>query len=110
KNLTANLNPAHANYMLDALEGLKVTRWLSPEDASAKQALLNPSLAFKVIEKGTDDLGDFKGLITREVILAPATSGANPGFYYGRLVSDTHPFMLDRDTYGKLATELLEKE
>jgi hypothetical protein len=110
KSVTANLNPAHANFMLDALEGLKVTRWLSPDDSSAKQALFNPSLAFKVIEKGTDDLGDFNGLITREVILAPATTGPNPGFYYGRLASDNHLFMLDRDTYGKLATELLEKE
>ncbi len=110
KSVTANLNPAHANYMLDALEGLKVTRWLSPDDASANQALLKPSLVFKVIEKGINDMGDFKGLVTREVILAPATTGANPGFYYGRAGGGSHPFMLDRDTYGKLATELLEKE
>ena len=110
KDLTPALDPARANYMLGILEGLKVTRWLSPEDESAAAALANPTLALKVVEKGTDDMGDFTGLITREVILAPNTTGTNPGFYYGRLSSDTHPFLLDRDTYGKLATELLEKE
>lgn len=110
KDVTADLNPARANYMLDTLEGLKVTRWLSSEDASATQALLNPSLAFTAIEQAKDDQDNFTGLIKREVILAPATTGANPGFYYGRAVGDTHPFMLDRDSYSKLATELLEKE
>ena len=110
QSLTASLNPARADYMLDALEGLKVTRWLSPDDNSANKALLDPSLTLQVVEKGTNELGDFTGLITRDVVLAPATTGPNPGFYYGRLVSDTHPFMLDRDTYGRLATDLLEKE
>lgn len=109
KDLTAVLDPVRANYMLGILEGLKVTRWLSPDDASARAALENPSLTFKVIEKGTDDNDAFTGLISREIILAPATLGANPGFYYGRLNSDTNPFLLDRETYGKLATDVMEK-
>ena len=44
------------------------------------------------------------------MILAPSTPGANPGFYYGRAGSDPHPFLLDRDTYDKLATDLFDKE
>jgi Domain of unknown function (DUF4340) len=40
---------------------------------------------------------------------ATATPGANPGFYYGRLGMDANPFLLDRDTYDKLVTEVLEK-
>lgn len=105
-----SLDPARANYMLGVLEGLKVKRWLDPADESASAALTQPSLILKVIEKGSNDLGDFTGLITREVILAPGTTGPNPGFYYGRLSSDAHPFLLDPDTYGKLATDVLEKE
>ncbi len=110
EDLTSFLNPARADYMLGTLEGLKVTRWLAPDDASATTALLKPSLAFKVIEKGVNEVGDFTGLITREVILAPATTTGKPLFYYGRMASDSHPFLLDKDTYAKLATDLVEKE
>jgi Domain of unknown function (DUF4340) len=110
KDLTSILNPARADYMLDALEGLKASRWLSTDDPSATEALLKPSLIIKVIEKGTNHMGDFSGLINREVILAPASATANPAFYYGRLGGYPHPFLLDRDTYGKLATDVLENE
>ncbi|MES2924738.1 MAG: DUF4340 domain-containing protein [Verrucomicrobiota bacterium] len=109
-DLTDKINPERANYMLGEIEGLKVTRWLAPDDASATTALLKPSLAFKLVEKGTNEVGDFTGLITREVILAPATTTGNSMFYYGRMGSDSHPFLLDKDTYLKLATDLLEKE
>ncbi|MEO5914345.1 MAG: DUF4340 domain-containing protein [Luteolibacter sp.] len=108
-DLTASINPTRANYMLDALEGLKVTRWLTPEDPSALEALTTPSLSIKIVEKSTDDMGDFTGLITREVTLAPGSKVANPAFYYGRLGSDTNPFLMDRETYDKLATVLMEK-
>jgi hypothetical protein len=107
-DLSASLDPTRANFMLSILEGLKVTRWLSPTDEAADTALATPSLRFKIVEKATNDLGDFTGLITREVHFAPGSSGPNPGFYYGRASSDSHPFLLDRDTYTKLALEILE--
>jgi hypothetical protein len=110
QNITATLDPTRANFMLGTLEGLKVTRWLATDDESANKALLTPTLAFKIFEKSTNDLGDFTGITTRDLILAPSTPGANPGFYYGRAGSDPHPFLLDRDTYDKLATELFDKE
>jgi hypothetical protein len=105
KDLTASLDPGRANYLLGILEGLKVTRWLSPEDESAIKALRTPSLVFKVIENTTDDMGDAIGRVTRDVFLAPATAGDNPLFYYGRLGSDPQPFLLDRETYGRLTTK-----
>lgn len=108
KDVTATLEPTRANFLLGVIEGLKVTRWLSPDDAPAANALAAPSMIFRIIEKATDDMGDFKGLITREVALAPGAAGPNPAFYYGRLSGETHPFLLDRETYNKLATELLE--
>jgi hypothetical protein len=109
KNVTQSLDPARANFMLGILEGLKVARWLSPADEPAAAALASPSLVFKVIEKATNEVGDFNGLITRGILLAPGSSGPNPLFYYGRLSSDTNPFILDRDTYNKLAIELTEE-
>jgi hypothetical protein len=102
------IDPARANYVLGILEGLKVTRWLSPTDEAAATALTSPLLTFTVMEKATDDLGDFKGFITRSVRLAPNIPGPNPRFYYGRLDSDPHPFLLERETFGKLATDILD--
>ena len=110
QNITPTLDPARANFMLGILEGLKVTRWLATDDESANKALLSPTLTFKIFEKSTNDLGDFTGITTRDLILAPSTPGANPGFYYGRAGSDPHPFLLDRDTYDKIATELFDHE
>jgi hypothetical protein len=96
--------------VLGILEGLKVTRWLSSTDEAAATALTSPLLTFTVMEKATDDLGDFKGFITRSVRLAPNIPGPNPGFYYGRLDSDPYPFLLDRETFGKLATDILDRK
>lgn len=109
-NATSRLDPTRAAYLLGILEGLKVTRWLSPTDQAAEKALLTPSLQVLVIENQTDNMGDAIGRITRGVTLAPATPGANPIFYYGRLSSDEQPFMLDRETYIKLATRVIEAE
>ncbi len=108
EDLTTSLDPARANYLLGILEGLKVTRWLATDDESAMTALAQPSLTLKIIEKSTNDMGDFTGLITREVTFAPNSTEANPGFYYGRLSTDDHPFLLDRATYRKLATPVFE--
>jgi hypothetical protein len=33
-----------------------------------------------------------------------------PAFYYGRLSTETHPFLLDRETYQKLAVDLFEND
>ncbi len=110
RDLTSSLVPARANYLLGILEGLKVNRWLAADDESANKALLNPSLVFLLVENATDESGEVTGRLTREVSLAPATTAPNPLFYYGRLGSEAHPFLLDRETYGKLATDLLEKE
>ena len=106
KDLTASIDPMRANYILSTLEGLKVTRWLSPDDRPATEALFNPSLSIKMIENETEN---FKGLITREVLFAPSSAGKNPAFYYGRLSSETHPFLLDRETYHKLTADIFEK-
>lgn len=109
QDVTASLEPARANYLLESLQALKVARWLSMDDPSANKALLSPSLKITVYEKETNDMIELTGLRRREINLAPAVAGQNPGFYYGRLGLDAHPFLLDRDTYDKLTTDVLEK-
>jgi hypothetical protein len=107
---TPHLVTTRTNFLLGVLEGLKVNRWLSPDDESANNALRTPSLVFKIIENTvSDETGDVNGRITRDLFLAPGSNSPNPAFYYGRVATHANPFLLDRDTYLKLATELLEK-
>lgn len=110
RDLSTSLDAARANYMLSTLEGLKVTRWLATDDESAINALAKPSLTLKIVEKATNDQGDFTGLVTRELILAPASDTSNPGFYYGRVKLGDNPFLLDRETYRKIATEVFDEK
>lgn len=108
RDLTPSLVPSRANYLLGVLEGVKATRWLSPDDESAATALQTPSLIFKVLENDVDDMGDIIGRKARDLYLAPGSSGPNPLFYYGRLGGDAQPFLMDKETYQNLATDLLE--
>lgn len=109
KDVSATLDPARANFMLTHLEGLKVSRWLATDDKGALTALVTPSLTFTVFEKTEDEDGNETGISIRTVSFAPAAPGANPGFYYGRLNSGQHPFLLDAMTYQKLAVDLFGK-
>lgn len=104
-DLTPKLDPARANYMLSTLEGLKVSRWLAADDEAAAAALAKPSLRLTVTELTVDDEGETTGVMDRTVSFAAADK---PGFYFGRLDQEPHPFLLDAETYGKLAAELLE--
>ena len=109
QDLSGRLDPARANYLLSVLEGLKVSRWLSPTDEAATTALANPSLSFSVAEKTRDEDDKLTGISQRTLTFAPASSGSQPAFYFGRLSSDNHPFLLTRESYQKLTGELLEK-
>ncbi len=110
KDVTGELNPARANYLLGILEGLKVTRWLAPGDEAANNALTTPVLTFTIIERATNDFGDATGtLITRVVRLAPNVPTGNPSFFYGRVDTDANPFLLDLTTFQQLATDLMDR-
>jgi hypothetical protein len=105
-DLTPKLDPARANFMLSVLEGLKVSRWLAKDDEKAAAALQKPSLTLTVTELTVDDEGETTGVMDRTINFAPADK---PGFYFGRLDKEPHPFLLDAETFGKLGVELLEK-
>ena len=110
KDLTASLDPAKANYMLSVIEGLKVSRWLATTDENAIEALKKPSLTLTVTEFTKDADDEVTGVQDRTITLAPAAPGKNPGFYYGRLDKEEHPFLLDRPTYQNIAEDLFEKQ
>lgn len=104
-DVTENLDPAHANYLLDALENLQVTRWISPNDETAIKALAEPFLLFQVEMRTVDEFGDETGNVTRTLALGidPVTR-----IIYGKHSDDTVLFTLSVETSQKLAIPLLE--
>ncbi len=106
KDVTANLDPARANFLLDSLEAPDVSRWLDRDDAAAATALETPSLVLEVVVETVDDTGEKSGISDRRLELAPAPE--HRGAYYGRLSGEPHPFLIDGPTYAKFATDPLE--
>ncbi len=107
RDLSAEIDPAKANYLLSAIEGLQVSRWLAVDDESAINALKKPTLEYQIVEKQFDEKGDFSGTITRNLTLAPSDSNAEPTSYFGRLGSESNPFTIDAESYDKLAAGLM---
>ena len=105
KDVTANLDPARADFLLGILENLQVTRWLSPGDEAAAKALENPALSFALTEKIIDEFGDKKGERTQTLTLAlDPTSNT----VFGKISSDTSPFTITPETFLKLSIPLLD--
>jgi hypothetical protein len=106
KDVTADLDPARANYILTTLENLTVARWLPPADEAAAQALSKPALTFTVTENTVDDFGDISGAKARTLTLAPDPA---TNLIYGKLSSDPSPFTLDAETFLKLSIPPLDE-
>ena len=109
-NVSDEINPSSAKMLLGALESLEITRWLAPTDAEAEAALAKPVLTLLVEEKKVNELGETVGSEKRELKFGPLPGVPSPQFYYGRLSSDTHPFLLDRATFDKLAVDVLAEK
>lgn len=105
-NVTADLDPLRANFILATLENLSVARWLAPNDEAAAKALAKPTLTFTAIENTIDDFGDISGSKARTLTFAtdPATN-----LIYGKISSDSSPFTLDAETFLKLSIPPLEE-
>jgi hypothetical protein len=105
KDVSADLDPARANFILTTLENLAVARWLAPGDEAAAKALAKPVLTFTAAENTIDDFGDIIGSKTRTITLAPDPA---TNLIYGKLSSDPSPFTLDADTFLKLSIPPLD--
>lgn len=108
RNVSDSLDPARANYLLSVLEDLKVVRWLSSTDTEALAALEKPSIILTVTEFAVNDEFETTGVVDHEITLAPGGAGENPGFYYGRVNTDSNPFLISAETYGKLTADLFD--
>jgi hypothetical protein len=106
KDVTADLDPLRANFILTTLENLSVARWLAPNDEAAAKALANPALSFAATENTVDDLGEISGSRTRTLTFAtdPATK-----LIYGKLSTDPSPFTLDPEPFLKLSIPPLDE-
>jgi hypothetical protein len=106
-DLSGEIEPARANFLLTTLEGLTVSRWLSTTDDGAAEALATPSLNLVVNQKAVDDFGDLANLQRLQLRLAPVPGDRN--VMYGHLSSEPHFFLIDRETAVKLAVDLFGK-
>lgn len=106
RDVTADLDPARANFILTTLENLSVARWLAPGDEAAAKALSKPALSFTATENTVDDFGDISGSKMRTITLAPDPA---TNLIYGKLSSDPSPFTLDADTFLKLSIPPLDE-
>ncbi|MDX1680171.1 MAG: DUF4340 domain-containing protein [Akkermansiaceae bacterium] len=107
QDLTPKLVGAHATFMLDQLEGLRVARWLSASDAAALSALGNPSLMITAFENIVDEDDEVIDTRTRTVAFAPAPDFI--GYHYGMRLGGSNPFLIKSNVYRKLAAKLLEQ-
>ena len=106
-DLSGEIEPSRANYLLTTMEGLTVSRWLSTTDDGAAEALATPSLNLVVNQKAVDDFGDLANLQRLQLRLAPVPGDRN--VMYGHLSSEPHLFLIDRETAVKLAVDLFGK-
>ncbi len=105
-DVTADLDPLRANFILTTLENLAVARWLAPGDEAAAKALAKPALTFTATENTIDDFGEVSGSQTRTITLAPDPA---TNLIYGKLSSDPSPFTLDPETFLKLSIPPLDE-
>jgi hypothetical protein len=104
-DVTGDLNGNRANFMLNALEELRVARWLPVSEPEAISALASPSLTLRILREKTDDDGNRIGLVDDLLEFAPQPDSP---LYYGRRLTEPQPFLIPRETYQKLALDLLE--
>lgn len=111
---TLDLDQPRARNFLDALVAVQANRWVSEDDEGAAAALADPTLTFTITSNKIDEKIDANGVTTIEengeeihvLSLAPAAAGSLNRFYYGRINTDPNPFVLDQETYIRLAVDL----
>ncbi len=103
---TANLDPARANFVLEVLENLQVSRWLSPLDEQGLTALLAPTLTFVVTERTVDEFGDPTGESSETLYL---TLDPETQTIYGKRSNEPAMFTITPEAYLKLGIPLLDE-
>lgn len=105
-DVSSNLDPLKANFLMGVVESLEVAKWLSEEDEEAALALQNPILTFEIKQQLVDDFGDKTGEATEVISI-----GVNKttGRIFGRKSSESSYFNLSDETVLKLSIPLLDR-
>lgn len=105
-DVTAELDPLKANFLMGVIESLQVIHWLSADDPDAVEALQKPFLSFEIVQHTVDEFGGSTGEV-RETL----SIGIHPrnGKTYGRKSSDGSHFTLPEEALLKLNVPLLDE-
>jgi hypothetical protein len=106
KDVSANLDPLKANFLMGVIESLEVKEWLSEDDEEAIKTLENPFLKFEIQQRLVDEFGDKTGEVT-EVISIGVSKGS--GKIFGKKLSENLYYSLSEETVLKLSIPLLDE-
>lgn len=106
KDVSANLDPLKANFLMSVVEGLEVTNWLSEEVEEAKAALQNPLMTFEIKQRLVDEFGDETGEATEVIVFG---SNKITGKIFGKKSSENLYFSISDETVLKLSIPLLDE-
>jgi hypothetical protein len=106
KDLSANLDPLKANFLMGVVEGLEVTNWLSVEDEEAKSALQNPLMTLEIKQRLVDEFGDETGEVIETIVFG---SNKSTGKVFGKKLSENLYFSISDETILKLSIPLLDE-
>ena len=105
QDVTANLDPLKANFLVGAIESLEVKSWLS-ENEEAAAVLENPSLKFEITQNLVDEFGDETGEATEVIVFG---SNKITGKIFGKKSSENLYFSISDETVLKLSIPLLDE-
>jgi hypothetical protein len=110
KDLSADLNPNRANYLLNRLAGLQVSSWLPPGNSEAAMALAKAPLVIELQVRRINDFGEQIAIDRRTLSITPVSDSPQNQFYYGHLSSEPDLFILDQPSVLDLLTDVLAEE
>ena len=105
RDVTATLDRAKANSLLNKLTGFDVSDW-STERTAAVAALRNPSLTVQLMLSMPGSSGEEAQPQT--LTFAPTAAGMSTAVYHGRLNEGPDTFLISRDLYLELTQPLLK--
>jgi len=109
-DLSADLNPNRANYLLTQLASLQVSSWLPAGNTEAALALAKAPLVIELQVRRINDFGEQIAIDRCTLSIAPVSDSPQNQFYYGHLSSEQDLFLLDQPTVLDLLTDVLAEE
>lgn len=106
KDVTPNLDPLKANFLIGVIENLQVSSWLSKDDPEVQESLKDPLLTLEITKRLVDEFGDQTGVMVETISIGFHKATAK---FYGKLAPQDHYFSLPDETCLKLGFPLLDQ-